>query len=87
MNVLITGGAGYIGTVLTETLLQRADVEKVYVLDNLMYRQDNVMPFCFNPKYEFVLFEIKLMLNLTKLMLLIRLLKFYCPFGAYCVEV
>lgn len=59
MNVLITGGAGYIGTVLTETLLQRADVEKVYVLDNLMYRQDNVMPFCFNPKYEFVYGDVR----------------------------
>tara|TARA_R110002051_G_scaffold121488_2_gene194670 strand:+ start:915 stop:1943 length:1029 start_codon:yes stop_codon:yes gene_type:complete len=59
MNILITGGAGYIGTVLTETLLQRADVEKVYVLDNLMYRQDSVMPFCFNPKYEFVYGDVR----------------------------
>ena len=54
MNILITGGAGYIGSVLTETLLQKADVEKVYVLDNLMYGQDGVMPFCSHPKYEFV---------------------------------
>jgi len=59
MNVLITGGAGYIGTVLTETLLYRADVEKVYVLDNLMYHQDSVMPFCSNPKYEFVYGDVR----------------------------
>ena len=59
MNILITGGAGYIGTVLTETLLQKEDVEKVYVLDNLMYRQDGVMPFCANPKYEFVYGDVR----------------------------
>ena len=59
MNILITGGAGYIGSVLTETLLQKSDVEKVYVLDNLMYRQDGVMPFCSNPKYEFVYGDVR----------------------------
>ena len=59
MKILITGGAGYIGTVLTETLLQKVDVEKVYVLDNLMYRQDGVMPFCANPKYEFVYGDVR----------------------------
>tara|TARA_Y100000310_G_scaffold270837_1_gene284864 strand:+ start:4123 stop:5151 length:1029 start_codon:yes stop_codon:yes gene_type:complete len=59
MKILITGGAGYIGTVLTETLLQKADVEKVYVLDNLMYRQDCIMPFCSNPKYEFVYGDVR----------------------------
>ena len=59
MNILITGGAGYIGTVLTETLLQKADVKKVYVLDNLMYGQDGVMPFCSNPKYEFVYGDVR----------------------------
>ena len=59
MNILITGGAGYIGTVLTEVLLQKADIEKVYVLDNLMYSQDGVMPFCANPKYEFVYGDVR----------------------------
>lgn len=59
MKILITGGAGYIGTVLTETLLRKADVEKVYVLDNLMYGQDGAMPFCSNPKYEFVYGDVR----------------------------
>ena len=59
MNILITGGAGYIGTVLTETLLRKVDVEKVYVLDNLMYGQDGVMPFCCDPKYEFVYGDVR----------------------------
>jgi UDP-glucose 4-epimerase len=35
MKVLITGGAGYIGTELTNALIARPDVEKVIVYDNL----------------------------------------------------
>ena len=40
MKVLITGGAGYIGTILTEELLKLEYVKSVYVIDNLMYKQD-----------------------------------------------
>jgi nucleoside-diphosphate-sugar epimerase len=53
-TVLITGGAGYIGTVLTEKLLQRQDVGRVICYDNLMYKQEGAFVFCSNPKYEFV---------------------------------
>jgi UDP-glucose 4-epimerase len=35
MNVLVTGGAGYIGTELVSQLITRPDVEKVIVYDNL----------------------------------------------------
>jgi UDP-glucose 4-epimerase len=35
MNVLVTGGAGYIGTELVSQLIARADVDKVIVYDNL----------------------------------------------------
>jgi UDP-glucose 4-epimerase len=35
MNVLVTGGAGYIGTELVSHLIARPDVEKVIVYDNL----------------------------------------------------
>lgn len=35
MKVLITGGAGYIGTELTNQLINRTDVEQVVVYDNL----------------------------------------------------
>ncbi len=38
MIVLITGGAGYIGTELTYRLAKRADVDKVIVYDNLSKR-------------------------------------------------
>ncbi|TRX60820.1 NAD-dependent epimerase/dehydratase family protein [Fulvivirga sp. M361] len=35
MNILITGGAGYIGTELTKLLVAREDVDQVIVYDNL----------------------------------------------------
>lgn len=54
MKILITGGAGYIGTVLIESLLNRADVEYVTCLDNLMYRQEGLFSFFYNPKFRFV---------------------------------
>ena len=35
MKILVTGGAGYIGTELVSALISRPDVEKVIVYDNL----------------------------------------------------
>jgi nucleoside-diphosphate-sugar epimerase len=40
-KVLVTGGAGYIGSILTETLLQ--DGHEVIVVDNFMYRQNSLL--------------------------------------------
>ena len=45
MKVLITGGAGYLGTVLTEEILNRFPYAKVIVYDNLMYKQDGLFSF------------------------------------------
>lgn len=50
-NVLITGGAGYIGSVLTERLLEAGF--RVTVLDNLYYRQRSLFGFCHRPEFEF----------------------------------
>lgn len=52
MKILITGGAGYIGTVLIESLLNRADVEYVTCLDNLMYRQEGLFSFFIIPNLD-----------------------------------
>ena len=46
-KVLITGGAGYLGSVLTEHLLNKG--YKVTVLDNLMYKQTSLLHMCSNP--------------------------------------
>jgi nucleoside-diphosphate-sugar epimerase len=52
VNVLITGGAGYLGSILCETLL--AAGHSVTVLDNLMYGQHSLFHFCAHPRFDFV---------------------------------
>ena len=52
MNVLITGGAGYIGSVLTPYLLNLGF--SVTVLDNLHYKQHSLLPCFSNPRFRFV---------------------------------
>ena len=44
MKILITGGAGYIGSVLTPTLL--AEGHHVTVIDSLLYNQNSLMDCC-----------------------------------------
>lgn len=44
MRILITGGAGYIGSVLTPNLLARG--YEVTVLDNFMFRQNSLLDCC-----------------------------------------
>jgi len=52
MKVLVTGGAGYIGSVLCEHLLDAG--YDVTVLDNLMYGQTSLFHLASNPKFHFV---------------------------------
>jgi nucleoside-diphosphate-sugar epimerase len=52
MRVLITGGAGYIGSVLSETLL--AAGHDVVCLDSLLLGQHGPFHLCANPRYDFV---------------------------------
>lgn len=51
-HVLITGGAGYIGSFLTSELL-RANY-RVTVLDSLLFGGDSVVPFLHHPNFHFV---------------------------------
>ena len=51
-NILITGGAGYIGSVLTKLLLDEG--YKVTVLDNLMYHQNSLNALCHYKSFDFI---------------------------------
>lgn len=50
-RVFITGGAGYLGSILCEHLLDAG--HRVTVLDNLMHRQTSLAHRCANPDFQF----------------------------------
>jgi nucleoside-diphosphate-sugar epimerase len=52
LHVLITGGAGYLGSILCEHLL--AAGFRVTVVDNLMYAQEPLFHLCANDRFGFV---------------------------------
>jgi nucleoside-diphosphate-sugar epimerase len=57
MNVLVTGGAGYLGSVLCEHLL--AAGHRVTALDNLMYQQQSLFHLCARPGFEVLLGDVR----------------------------
>lgn len=60
MRILITGGAGFIGSNLAEHLLQKKEVDLVRVLDNLATGSlKNIEEFEKHPKFEFVQGDIR----------------------------
>lgn len=57
MKILVTGGAGYVGAVLTQLLLDRGDRVRCY--DRLDYGAGLLVPFFRNPRYELVQGDIR----------------------------
>jgi len=57
MNILITGGAGYIGTSLAPMLLQKG--LNVTIIDNLMFGGDPIIPLFRFPNFTFIRGDIR----------------------------
>ena len=52
MRILVTGGAGYIGSILCESLLDAG--HEVVCLDRLLFGQHGPFHLCANPRFDFV---------------------------------
>lgn len=52
MRVLVTGGAGYIGSILVPELLKKG--HEVIVIDNFLYNQSSLLDCCNNPKLTII---------------------------------
>jgi len=50
-RILVTGGAGYLGSVLCEHLVEAG--YSVTVVDSLMYNQNSLFTLCANRNFEF----------------------------------
>ena len=66
MNVLVTGGAGYIGSELIGYLLN--DGYKVVAIDNLMYDPTSLLRYTNNPDFTFIKGDVRNVTLMTKLM-------------------
>ena len=67
-NILVTGGAGFIGSNLSKVLIQHRNVEKIFIIDNLSTGNlSNISDILQNPKLEFIEGDIRNMKILSKI--------------------
>lgn len=65
MNILVTGGAGYLGSVLVPALLQKG--HSVTVLDNFMYGQSSLLDCCHDERLTIIRGDVRDVALLKKL--------------------
>ena len=65
-KVLVTGGAGYIGSILVPALLDRGF--QVAVVDNFMYGQDSLAAVCYHPNFSIVRGDVRSMETMRPLL-------------------
>jgi nucleoside-diphosphate-sugar epimerase len=57
-NILVTGGAGYIGSIMVPELL--AAGHRVTVLDNFLYRRNSLASVCYHPNFSVVRGDVRI---------------------------
>jgi len=57
MKILITGGAGYLGSVITKKMLEAG--HSVTAIDNLLFKQLSPLQFTSNPNYNFIYGDVR----------------------------
>lgn len=57
MKILVTGGAGYLGSVLVNMLLEQNYA--VVVLDKLLFNQTSLLQYTSNPKFKFIYGDVR----------------------------
>ncbi len=57
MKILVTGGAGYIGSILVPMLLK--DNHEVIVIDNFMYNQTPLLDYCWNSNLNVIRADVR----------------------------
>lgn len=78
VNILVTGGAGYLGSILVPNLLDTG--YKVTVIDNFMYKQASLNHVCYHPNFSVVNGDVRLKETMAPL---IKQADFIIPLAAY----
>ena len=66
MQILVTGGAGYLGSILVPELLNSG--HEVIVLDNFMYRQSSLNHICCHPNFSVVHGDIRIRSTMNQML-------------------
>ena len=77
-NILVTGGAGYIGSMLAQDLLNLG--HNVTVLDNFMYQQSSLGQLCYHPNFRIYRGDVRVE---TDLLPILKQADIIIPLAAY----